>query len=242
MQSRIRILCLHGDGTNATIFAAQTRHLRRALDLQGIDLVYVTGPFECAPGYGVSPFFDDCGPFYRWSPDFYEEDNESQSCDIDERLARGRGIIDALDDLRYEFGDGIDSNIDRDGKHTFAGILGFSSSAGVVAGILAEQESEQTVTPVWLHFNFGILLNGTGMPLPLSELSNISHTASITTPTVAVVGTNDRWQAESRRLIGCFKDDAITLFEFNNEHKVPAEQTQVEQISKAICKLARVTA
>ncbi|TLD33516.1 hypothetical protein PspLS_00244 [Pyricularia sp. CBS 133598] len=147
------ILCLHGDGTNASIFAAQTRHLSRALAPHNIELVHVTAPFECQAGFGVSPFFDDCGPFYRWFP----RDEFDHEVDGPSAVA---AAVETTNDLRYEYGD------DRD---AFVGILGFSSSAGIVAGILAAQnlsaEQPGLQSDVYYRFRFGVIINGTGMPL-----------------------------------------------------------------------------
>lgn len=59
-----RILCLHGGGTSATIFAVQTIRLRRLLP--HFEFVFLSGPFASGPGPGVLPYFDGMDPYFRW--------------------------------------------------------------------------------------------------------------------------------------------------------------------------------
>ncbi|KAL0930040.1 citrinin biosynthesis oxidoreductase CtnB [Colletotrichum truncatum] len=239
-----RILCLHGDGTNAMVFAAQTRHLRRALELHGIELVYATGPFECDPGYGVSPFFDDCGPFYRWCPNDPRDANgngqvAAEEDDLAESAAMAAGIIDMFEDLHYEFGHDADGANSRDG---FIGILGFSSAASVVAGILAVQNnSVEDLCPVWYRFQFGVLINGTGPPTRFPTIGGDGSKQPIEVPTLSVVGKQDQWQSQSKLLNTCFDRKLLTCLEFDNGHKIPSEDGQVEEMVSAILDMVHRT-
>lgn len=236
-----RILCLHGDGTNAMVFAAQTRHLRRALELHGIELVYATGPFECDPGYGVSPFFDDCGPFYRWCPNDPRDAVDGAEDDLAESAAMAAGITDMFEDLRYEFGhDGESSGRDEG----FVGILGFSSAAAVVAGILAVQDSSvRDLCPAWYYrFRFGVLINGTGPPtrFPMGGGGDgNSRKQPIKLPTLSVVGRQDQWQGQSKLLNSYFDRGSLRCLEFDNGHKIPSENGQVQEMVSAILDMVR---
>ncbi|KAF9871786.1 cytochrome P450 4A10 [Colletotrichum karsti] len=244
IKTRERILCLHGDGTNAMVFAAQTRHLRRALESHGIELIYATGPFECDPGYGVSPFFDDCGPFYRWCPndprDVQGRDFTTEEDDLAESAAMAAGIIDMFEDLRYEFGhDDADGENGRDG---FVGILGFSSAAAVVAGILAVQDnSVEDLCPAWYRFRFGVLINGTGPPARFPTIGGDAGKQPIEVPTLSVVGKQDQWQSQSRLLNTSFDRDLLTCLEFDNGHKIPSEDGQVQKMVSVILDMVRKT-
>ncbi|KAF6806135.1 citrinin biosynthesis oxidoreductase CtnB [Colletotrichum musicola] len=239
-----RILCLHGDGTNAMVFAAQTRHLRRALELHGIELVYATGPFECEPGFGVSPFFDDCGPFYRWCPNDPRDVHgqiAAEDEDLAESAAMAAGITDMFEDLRYEFGhDDADGASGRDG---FVGILGFSSAAAVVAGILAVQDSSSVrdLYPAWYRFRFGVLINGTGPPARFPTVVGGGSKQPIEVPTLSVVGKQDQWQSQSKLLNTYFDRDLLTCLEFDNGHKIPSENGQVQGMVSVILDMVRRT-
>ncbi|KAI6351852.1 hypothetical protein MCOR25_009700 [Pyricularia grisea] len=230
-QPVFRILCLHGDGTNAAIFAAQARHLARALAPHNIELVHVTAPFECQAGFGVSPFFDDCGPFYRWFP----RDDFNPQVDGPSAVA---AAVETANDLRYEYGD------DRD---AFVGILGFSSSAGIVAGILAAQDlaakRPDLRSDVYYRFRFGVIINGTGMPLQFLDAQEGEYdwrNKPINVPTVAVIGTLDQWESQSRRIVQCFNGEVVKCFEYENDHVVPTDEKQVREIANAIVTVAAV--
>ncbi|KAK1985261.1 serine hydrolase FSH [Colletotrichum cereale] len=235
---RTRILCLHGDGTNGTIFAAQTRHLRRALNPHGIELVYATGPYECSAGYGVSPFFDDCGPFYRWyAAEQCPEDSDDDCANASDTSTAG--VMETFEELKYEFGDQEDPETGQDGQDTFAGILAFSSAAGIAAGVLASQRdaASDVGSPVWYRFRFGVIINGTGRPMQFNNTAQCGK-MSIKTPTVFVIGTRDQWQGQSRSLVDYFDHKAQTCLEFENDHRVPSDPQQVEDVVNAICKVA----
>ena len=60
----MKILCLHGSGTSADIFAAQTAMVRENLDAGEHTYHFLDAPHLSHAGPGVSPFFD--GPFYAW--------------------------------------------------------------------------------------------------------------------------------------------------------------------------------
>ncbi len=106
------ILCLHGGGTNSRIFQVQTVRLQRALSSH-FNFVFLDGPFPCAPGPGVLPFFEDCGPFLRW--------NRSPS---DPNLPEETKELIAAACKETEF----------------VGVLGFSAGAKLAAGLLLEQQ------------------------------------------------------------------------------------------------------
>lgn len=236
---RGRILCLHGDGTNAEIFEAQLRRISLAL-APHYDLVCINGPFECAPGYGVSPFFDDCGPFYRWLrlEDSFEDacgtarkDLGSNDNNNDARNQQpGDGILDTFRDLHFEF--------DDDDK-AFDGILGFSSSGGVVAGILKHQQCALAVgrTPaVGFRFRFGILINGQGTPVALDHgESGLDCTIKI--PTVQIVGLKDEWKEDSIRLSSFFDQGCMVRLDLDNDHSVPLSLEHVEQLARMVAQI-----
>lgn len=237
-EPRRRILCLHGDGTNAEIFEAQLRRVSQALAAH-YDLFCVNGPFECAPGYGVSPFFDDCGPFYRW---LRLEDSFDDTCstsmmdpDIDDlqNYRAGDGILDVFQDLQLEF---------DDDEEAFDGILGFSSSGGVVAGILKHQQCALAVgrkPAVGFRFRFGILINGQGTPVALEEGEGALNCV-IKIPTVQTVGSKDEWKDSSVRLNSFFDSNCMIRLDLDNDHSVPSRLDHVEQLAKSVTQITSV--
>ena len=130
-----RILCLHGGGTNALIFRAQCRSLSRAL-APHFRLVYAEAPYPSIAGPDVLSVYADCGPFKRWLRWLPEheppEDDASAIRDIDAALDAAMSEDDA-----------------RGADGEWAGLLGFSQGAKMVASLLFRQQvlSEQKQKP-----------------------------------------------------------------------------------------------
>ncbi|QRD06366.1 hypothetical protein JI435_307880, partial [Parastagonospora nodorum SN15] len=61
------LLAFHGSGSNATVHTVQLARLMRLLRPH-FDVESLEAPFASPAGPGVLPFFDGCGPFYRWLP------------------------------------------------------------------------------------------------------------------------------------------------------------------------------
>jgi hypothetical protein len=226
--AKARILCLHGDGTNAEIFKAQSRHIRKALENE-FELVYINGPFECDAGYGVKPIFDGCGPFFSWT-------TRGQGLEADDAEDLSQGVVFALADLAWEY-----DNI----KTAFDGILGFSSSAGVIAGIMKDQsyaETYGTDSPIRFKFKFGVIINGHGHPLRIGSATSkiglpgyTTHLISI--PSVHTHGLRDEWLQNSRLLGSYFSEDDIVRLDFDTDHRVPTAEDDVSQLAREILKL-----
>ncbi|KAF5683759.1 fusarin C cluster-oxidoreductase [Fusarium circinatum] len=131
-----RLLCLHGGGASSQIMRVQLAKLERALS-KSFQLIYLEGPLNSAPGPGVLPFFENCGPYSCWVSD-------------DNSLSPEDKKDDEANAIAY-----IKSFILQNGP--FAGVLGFSQGARAAASILLEQQRE-TFTHDLL---FGVFLCGT---------------------------------------------------------------------------------
>jgi predicted esterase len=105
------ILCLHGGGTNATIFNIQAIRLQRALS-STFNFVFLDAPFPGPPGPGVLPIFEGCGPFLRWTKSPADNNLPDET----------RALI---------------TNACK--ETAFVGVLGFSQGAKLAAGLLLEQ-------------------------------------------------------------------------------------------------------
>ncbi|KAJ1324081.1 Serine hydrolase (FSH1) [Microdochium nivale] len=122
-----RILCLHGGGTNASIFRAQCRAVSRALSPRHFRLVYAEAPFASQPGPDVLSVYADCGPFkrwLRWKPEHPAISDADTVRAIDDAL---RSAMDADDE-------------DEGGTGPWVGLLGFSQGAKIAASLLMRQQ------------------------------------------------------------------------------------------------------
>ncbi len=219
-----RILCLHGGGTSAMIFSMQTGKLQRALR-QHFRFVFVDGPFETIPGPGVMPFFEGCGPFWRWVK------------------TEGRNDFEVRQTLQKA--------LKEDGG-PFVGVLGFSQGARLAAGILLEQQERGQVEGHELRF--AICVNGTYPALILAgdqsptlrptldtELVewDEAYNLHITLPSVHVHGNQDPYVQGSRLLARCFDPQTATIFDFETEHHLPTSASDTEKVAGAILRIYR---
>ncbi|KAE9380301.1 hypothetical protein N431DRAFT_432588 [Stipitochalara longipes BDJ] len=202
------ILCLHGSGTNSTIFNIQSIRLQRALSSK-FNFVFLDGPFPGPPGPGVLPVFESCGPFLRWtrSPSDGTLPEETRTL-----------ITNAC-------------------KATeFVGVMGFSQGAKLAAGLMLEQQVKGRK-----GFKFGVLLMGVCPPL-VSGLSEDEKATRISVPSVVVLGKEDPWREEGRRLYDEFWEEGrASLLELGVGHRLPTLEAENRMIVDEILRLYRET-
>ncbi|KAF8864704.1 hypothetical protein BDZ45DRAFT_490178 [Acephala macrosclerotiorum] len=215
------ILCLHGGGTNRTIFNIQTIRIQRALATT-FDFVFIDAPFEAPPGPGVMPIFEGCGPFYRWTkpgvPDDLPEETHKL---LHETLA--------------------------DPTRNFIGIMGFSQGAKTAAGLVLEQQLRSKSSPSDPkatksgQFKFGIFLNAVYPPLVLG-MTEEEKSELINLPSLHVIGTVDPFNEESHALYGeHFGKKTARKVEFELGHKLPTSEKETARIVGEINRLYRET-
>lgn len=125
-----RILCLHGGGTNATIFKIQMRtFLNHATLSSRFRFVFVDAPFYCAAGSCVLPVYADYGPFRRWSRWLPEHEEVEDGAAREEIVKAYRRAMERDDELG------------ADGE--WVGLLGFSQGAKMVGSLLYEMQIER---------------------------------------------------------------------------------------------------
>ncbi|KAF2119259.1 serine hydrolase-domain-containing protein [Lophiotrema nucula] len=114
----VRILCLHGMGSNAAIFAQQTSSFRSLLATDH-EMVFLEAPNHCEPSPEVSGFYP--APYLCW----YDTPTT-------EKVAAAHKFV-----LNY---------IERRGP--FDGVIGFSQGAALAASILLHHQlSKPTIPP-----------------------------------------------------------------------------------------------
>ncbi|RAK81974.1 uncharacterized protein BO72DRAFT_523861 [Aspergillus fijiensis CBS 313.89] len=113
----MKVLCLHGYGTNPDVLQHQLSALRRDAD-PSWEFVFLSGEIECSPAPGIEGTFP--GPYYCWTRTF---DTES---------------VDAAHAL-------IEEAIEENGP--FDGVLGFSQGAAVIASFMLEHATTYPEEP-----------------------------------------------------------------------------------------------
>ncbi|EPS29489.1 hypothetical protein PDE_04439 [Penicillium oxalicum 114-2] len=118
----MRILCLHGYGTNPEVLKYQISGLRKAADVSW-DFHYLSGQVTCSAAPGIESVFP--GPFYCYTREFDPE---------------GVGASYAL----------LEKSIEENGP--FQGVLGFSQGAATIVGYLLEQKTAYPDEPLPFQF------------------------------------------------------------------------------------------
>ncbi|KAL9110679.1 MAG: hypothetical protein Q9227_004856 [Pyrenula ochraceoflavens] len=246
-----RILCLHGGGTNATIFRMQCRVLERALS-QSFRFLYAEAPFPAQPGPDVTSVYQKHGPFKAWLR-IRPEDPEHDAFDITDQIDESINMAIAEDDMRGATGEVV-------------GLLGFSQGAKVAASILYAQQTlrSQRATPVWPDFRFAVLLAGRGplvwllpeqkMPMGLVDATHLSTLTEdpplkegsdqhiLRVPTIHVHGLKDPGLPLHRKLLSRYCDpNSVRLIEWEGEHRVPIKSKDVNTVVRQICSTAKRT-
>jgi predicted esterase len=221
------ILCLHGGGTNATIFNIQTVRLQRALTGH-FEFVFLDAPVTSPAGPGVLPFFEGCGPFYRWgdhgSPNLSDQTRKKIAARIRE-IEEGSGEFE---------GQGKGK-----GRREVVGVLGFSQGGRCAAGLVLEQQLGVT-SPLkeFKGFRFGVFLNSTSPPLVSKELTEDQRGQKVVLPAVHVIGSEDPWRDDGYKLWKeSFDERSACLIELSVGHRLPVKDEDTQRIVREILRV-----
>lgn len=125
-------------------------------------------------------------------------------------------------------------------------LTGTIRGAKCAAGLLLEQQlrskGELKGDEDFPYFKFGVFLNGTSPPLVSSNLTDEQKREIIQIPGLHVIGLEDPWRDESRKLYKeSFSDDFSTLLEFQIGHRLPTVDKQTKRIADEIIRLYKET-
>ncbi len=246
-----RILCLHGGGTNASIFKIQCRKI--AEDLKGeYRLVYVEAPFPSEAGPDVMQVFAKAGPFKRW----LRFGPAHPAITAQKAVTRLDQAIEAA----------MADDDDRGGCGAWTGLLGFSQGAKMCASLLYRQQNRATdaATVAADHaspFRFGVLIAGRGpiVSLEPERVANESlpsaadfsstkengpnRTHVLRMPTIHMHGLKDPGLEEHRKLYNEYCDpETRSLIEWDAGHRLPVRPDDVAPLVKEIRRVALETA
>jgi predicted esterase len=248
-----RIMCLHGGGTNARIFRAQCRVLKRHLQSH-FRLCFADAPFPSQAGPDVISVYKDYGPFrrwLRWHPGHPEIDPEAAVNAIQESLLAAT----REDDGRGATGEWV-------------GLLGFSQGAKMCASLLFHQQvraAKLGASRAGTHYRFAVLLAGRGPLVSLdpglvmtpalvdaAHLSSCPHFPDVRSPsaahkehvlhlpTIHVHGMRDLGLHLHRQLLEQYCEKGSTrLIQWDGDHRVPVKSKDVAAVVAQILDVAR---
>lgn len=224
------ILCFHGAGTNGMIFEIQARSIIQSLKTK-FNFLFLNAPFSSLPGPGITTFFSDLKPYFRWHCDLLST----------ERFNVG---IDEIESERMTVRTMLLNELEKHGNQNIVGVMAFSQGTRVATAFCLDEELGKDI-------KFCIIIAGTFPILPLSRHSKEGHGAvsprvdqgplspvsRLQIPSLHVRGLRDPWLPEGKRLLRTYynEDQALTV-EFNGGHQVPVANKDVEQIQKGVMK------
>lgn len=238
-----RILCLHGGGTNASIFYMQCRALSHNLKSH-YRLVFAEAAFPSIPGPDVLTVYAECGPFKRWvvtaEPNAVEKKPGETWTAIEKQLG------DAMDD---------DDRLGATGE--WVGILGFSQGAKIAASVLLRQQEAAAglgrMKRPGKGFRFGVLMAGRGPLLSydwenalwldgderFDYASNQKANRILRIPTIHVHGLQDPGLGYHQILLEEWCDPSTTrLVEWEGNHRLPFKTWDVKLVVDKIHEIA----
>ncbi|KAL9074402.1 MAG: hypothetical protein Q9157_004405 [Trypethelium eluteriae] len=256
-----RILCLHGGGTNASIFRAQCRILRRHLE-HSFRLVFPDAPYLSKPGPDVTSVYADWGPFRSWMKP--QPDTATAPTPFSIPVHRAHDVVmpvhesdatEVIAAIDASLDDAMRADDEAGATGEWVGLLGFSQGAKLAASLLLREQdrmdnagltdqsrllkSSSSRVPM---FRFAILLAGRGPLVTLDpEIQTFAESkaevqeAILQLPTVHVHGLRDEGLKMHRELRNrCCTKESTTLVEWDGDHRVPIKAEDVEAIVAAL--------
>ncbi|XP_052195574.1 uncharacterized protein LOC127803413 isoform X1 [Diospyros lotus] len=193
IQSKPRILCLHGFRTSGEIFKKQVGKWPESV-LGRLDLVFLDGAYPAAGESGVEGYYDP--PYYEWFQ--YSEDlGEYYNFD---------GCIAYIEDYMVKHG-------------PFDGLMGSSQGAGICAALPGMQLDGVALTEV-PKIKFVIVISGgkfggservlggkyDGLKIGLPKLAANAFSSPLKCPSLHFIGETDFLRATGRELAESFEE------------------------------------
>ena len=232
--SPVRLLCLHGGGSNQQIMMLQTARLRRAMGASNVQLEFLEGTREQPRERVEKALLSLTGPdarFFSW----YGVENDSMAAAADDPVAYVAALSDASVSFRYVEAeaalDRLEGHIARNGPYD--GLVGFSQGGVMVtmltARLLERARRGEGSPPAW---RCNILISSLPPRIWMSAASCTPPCAGF--PAVSTIGRNDPFYAYAKaHLPPCYDDDLIWL-EHDGTHAAPAAGGATEMLAAAV--------
>ncbi|KAL8713810.1 MAG: hypothetical protein Q9225_006707 [Loekoesia sp. 1 TL-2023] len=253
----MRILCLHGVGTNANVDAnpdpnpnpssiatyeltdsSEAPVLYELSKTHELHFRFVNGPTEAPAAAGTAEQYE--GPFYRW----YDQDapEHSRATALARALSkhvshpeefaremRRRGMTDISSSSACDF---IETLVDQQDEAFFDGILGFSEGASAAASLLLRQSVSQSPK----RFRFAVFI--CGAPPCHDQTRGIvladESQERIIIPTAHIVGSQDPNYRAGLALYNLCDQRSASIYDHGKTHTIPWDSRVTQAIANEI--------
>lgn len=216
------ILCIHGGGSNATVFKIQARRLYWRLGSR-FRFVFVQGPIEGEPGWEMLPTFEPLAPFYRW---------------VSTRFRLGESDVESTRPEEVKVIDDIISRAmeENGGAESFVGVMGFSQGARLTAGLLLRQQLEiRDFGHSRWRFKFGVMIGGPFPPIGLTPPGmEVDYGVLAQVPTVHAWGREDHLRAYAKELADACDSPDTFVMSFDGGHHLPLKDHEADELCDLI--------
>ncbi|KAE8380495.1 serine hydrolase FSH [Aspergillus bertholletiae] len=201
----MRILCLHGAGTNSEIFKVQLGPLIHHLlkDDATYSFEFIDAEVDCTPAEGIQAL--SLGPFREW-----------YTWDFVKRVPPKETVTQAIEYIL--------SIIEEDGP--FDGVIGFSQGGAIVSALLAHYSNQHPLEPQTNLFKFAVFICSS-RPFTYDGGAMFDagvHGQVIRIPTAHIVGRKDMWYKESLGLHALCDRSWAKLYDHGQGHFLPVNQ------------------
>ncbi|KAL1634750.1 hypothetical protein SLS56_002152 [Neofusicoccum ribis] len=259
----MRVLCLHGQGTNSRILRAQTESFRRLLP-DHYEFFYLDGAYECGPGEGVAGVFP--GPYRCYYPMPPTQGSLRQAHEL---------VLDAVDrdgpfdvvlgfSQRNHKGRSHDADTDADADPPLfraavflcasqpfsisprAGLdcsadfdltaAATTISAGAISRSVDDGSSSDSSSPTASSSEDEDVEGNVDATVRRFDPSHDPHRIGI--PTAHVLGKLDRWAPQGRKLVDLCAEGTALLFAHRLGHVVPRDAAASAAIAEVVERVA----
>lgn len=231
------ILCLHGQGSNATIYEFQCRRVMKVLS-GTFRFVFVEAPFEEEAGTDILPAFEWCEPFGGWVRRRVETGDGPERVEyVSEEEGEKQEVQEALDQaVRKSVG----------GWERVGGVMGFSQGAQLAAGLvlgqllgttggLKEGGGREGTGVLKMDFKFAVFIGSPFSPLCMDDGVDGSHHGLLKGfPTVHAWGKADPLREACKKLEVLCQGEVCFPMDFDGGHHLPLTDVETTDLCHLI--------
>ncbi|KAN0063261.1 hypothetical protein ACQY0O_004425 [Thecaphora frezii] len=243
---KLRVLCLHGKGTNSNVMNTTMRPLIRNLG-SSVEFHFLNGRVPCAPYHGIQQFFPD-QPYYAWYDTPTRENLEdAYTYVLTYILSKGLGYFDGI--IGFSQGAAVAATLairHQDKLFSFAAFLCGGRPFDPATGFRYEHipgkrngfapppfelETSDENRTVSIRRTSSIDRRNREITPASAKKTQLTPLYAIRIPTVHLLGMQDSAKAEGRKLIELCDPKQCEYYEYDGGHCLPRKSGDVGSLA-----------